>query len=135
MKVPGRLSGWCSRVTAGETPCGWFGCRRGQAARQRFLRARPSLETTHRQRDLPDAKMRCAIIAPRHAFVMQLDAVLPPNFCAAFALRIFIPHFSRVAVARAVGPAGPCTIIVTILNATARAAIAPSRAETRCRIT
>ena len=135
MKVPGRLHGRCSRVTAGETPCGWFGCRRGQAARQRFLRARPSLETTHYPREQPDTKIRCAIIAPRHAFVMQLDAALPPNFCAAFAIRIFIPRFSRVAVARAIRPAGPCTIIVTILNATARAAIASSRAETRCRIT
>ena len=79
--------------------------------------------------------MRCAIIAPRRAFVTQLDAVLPPNFCAAFALGIFIPCFRRVAVGRAVGSTGSPTIIVTILSAAARAAIASSRAETRCRIT
>ncbi|HEV2313997.1 MAG TPA: hypothetical protein VGR94_01720 [Candidatus Acidoferrales bacterium] len=42
--------------------------------------------------------MRRAIIAPRHAFVTQLDAALPPIFCAASALRIFIPGFRRAAI-------------------------------------
>ncbi len=79
--------------------------------------------------------MRCAIIAPRRAFVTQLDAALPPNLCAAFALRIFIPCFCRVAVGRAVSPTDSRTIIIAIFNTTARAAFAAIRAETRCRIT
>lgn len=98
MRVPGRLNGWCSRVTAGKTPCGWLGCRRGQSTRQRFSDAAMSLGTTHCQRDQPDAKIRCAMIAPHHAFVMQLDAALPPIFCASSAPCIFIPGVRRAAI-------------------------------------
>jgi len=136
MRIPGRLHRRCSRVTAGKTPCGWFGCRRSQAARQRLLRPRPSLETTHGPREHPDAKIRCAIIALRHAFVMRLDAALPPKSCVSSVTGIFIPGFFRVRVAncRAVVRTGLRTIIIAVFSTITRAAIVSVPTETRRRI-
>lgn len=95
MKVPGRLHGRCSRVTAGKTPCGWLRPLRGEATRQRFLCMLPSLQTTHCHREHPEAKTACAMIAPRHSLATRLDAALLPICCASPVPRVFIRSSCR----------------------------------------